>query len=38
MTEIEALTEIIDMLSSIRILLAFINIAVWCILLCKRTR
>ncbi len=36
MTEIEALTEIVNTLSSIRILLAFINIALWCMLLCKR--
>ena len=37
MTETEAIIEIASQLKNIRVLLAFINLALWCILLCKRS-
>jgi len=36
MTEIEALTKIASQLENIRYILALINVALWCMLLCKR--
>ena len=36
MTEIEALTKIVSELREIRFIFALINVALWCMLLCKR--